>query len=49
MSDGGLGLGTTVTGVVFLLVIRAVVGQLAVSRRDRTPPLAAGATEVPAR
>ena len=48
-SDGGLGLGTTVTSVVFLLVILAVVGYLAVSRRDQTPPLAADAAQVPAR
>jgi uncharacterized membrane-anchored protein len=40
-SDGGLGLGTTVTSVVFLVVILAVVAYLAVSRRDQTPPLAA--------
>jgi uncharacterized membrane-anchored protein len=48
-SDGGLGLGTTVTSVVFLLVILAVVSYLAVSRRDQTPPLAADAAGVPAR
>ncbi|GAA1652487.1 COG4705 family protein [Georgenia ruanii] len=32
--DGGLGLGTVVTSALFLLVILAVVGYLAVSRRD---------------
>jgi uncharacterized membrane-anchored protein len=48
-SDGGLGLGTTVTSVVFLLVIVAVVGYLAVSGRDRTPPVAAEAARVSAR
>jgi uncharacterized membrane-anchored protein len=40
-SDGGLGLGTTVTSLVFLLVIVAVVSYLAVTGRDRTPPVAA--------
>jgi uncharacterized membrane-anchored protein len=38
-SDGGLGLGTTVTSVVFLAVILAVVGYLAVSKRDQLPPV----------
>ncbi|WP_138732211.1 COG4705 family protein [Modestobacter excelsi] len=47
-SDGGLGLGTTVTSVVFLLVILAVVSYLAVSKRDQTP-LAADAARVPTR
>jgi uncharacterized membrane-anchored protein len=40
-SDGGLGLGTTVTSILFLLVILAVVSYLAVTKRDQTPPLAA--------
>ena len=42
-SDGGLGLGTTLTSLVFLLVIAAVVGYLAVTRRDQLPPVAADA------
>jgi len=36
-SDGGLGLGTTWTSVLFLITILAVVCYLAVSRRDQTP------------
>jgi uncharacterized membrane-anchored protein len=36
-ADGGLGLGTTVTSVVFLVVILVVVTYLAVTRRDQTP------------
>jgi uncharacterized membrane-anchored protein len=40
-ADGGLGLGTTVTSVLFLLVILAVVSYLAVTKRDQIPPLAA--------
>jgi uncharacterized membrane-anchored protein len=36
-ADGGLGLGTTVTSIVFLVVILVVVGYLAVTRRDQTP------------
>jgi uncharacterized membrane-anchored protein len=39
-SDGGLGLGTTLTSILFLLVILAVVSYLAVTKRDQTPPLA---------
>jgi uncharacterized membrane-anchored protein len=35
--DGGLGLGTTVTSVAFLVVILVVVAYLAVTRRDQTP------------
>jgi uncharacterized membrane-anchored protein len=38
-TDGGLGLGTTVTSAIFLAVILAVVAYLAVSRRDQTPPV----------
>ena len=34
-ADGGLGLGTTVTSVVFLLTILGVVAFLTVTRRDR--------------
>lgn len=34
-ADGGLGLGTTVTSALFLLAILAVVGYLAVTRRDQ--------------
>ncbi|WP_138758484.1 COG4705 family protein [Modestobacter altitudinis] len=40
-ADGGLGLGTTVTSLVFLVVILTVVGFLAVTERDRTPPVTA--------
>jgi uncharacterized membrane-anchored protein len=36
-ADGGLGFGTTVTSVVFLVVILAAVAYLAVTRRDQTP------------
>ena len=35
-ADGGLGLGTTVTSVIFLVVILALVIYLAVTRRDQT-------------
>jgi uncharacterized membrane-anchored protein len=38
--DGGLGLGTTVTSVIFLLTILGVVSYLAVSKRDQLPPMA---------
>ncbi len=41
-ADGGLGLGTTVTSVIFLAAIVAVVGYLAVSKRDQLPPVAVG-------
>lgn len=41
--DGGLGLGTTVTSAVFLVVILAVVVFLAVTRRDQTPAVAVNA------
>ena len=36
-ADGGLGLGTTVTSILFLLAIVAVVAYLTRSRRDETP------------
>jgi uncharacterized membrane-anchored protein len=36
--DGGLGLGTTVTSVLFLAVILLLVVYLAVTRVDQTPP-----------
>lgn len=38
-TDGGLGLGTTVTSLVFLAVILAVVSYLAVTKRDQLPPV----------
>ena len=38
-ADGGLGLGTTVTSLVFLAVIVAVVAYLAVTKRDQLPPV----------
>jgi len=41
--DGGLGLGTTLTSVLFLVTIVAVVTYLAVSKRDQLPPVEAGA------
>lgn len=47
-ADGGLGLGTTLTSVVFLATILAVVSYLAVSRRDQLPPVDAGRDVVPA-
>ena len=37
-ADGGLGVGTTVTSYVFLLVILALVAYLTSTRRDQTPP-----------
>jgi uncharacterized membrane-anchored protein len=43
-ADGGWGLGTTVTSVVFLSVILVVVTYLAVTGRDRSPALTADAT-----
>lgn len=43
-ADGGLGIGTTVTSYVFLLVILVLVGYLTVSRRDQTPPEVAQAS-----
>ena len=43
--DGGLGLGTTVTSAVFLVVILAVVVFLAVTRRDQTAAVTVGATD----
>jgi uncharacterized membrane-anchored protein len=38
-ADGGLGLGTTLTSGVFLLVILAVVVFLAITRRDQSEPV----------
>ncbi|HEV7872121.1 MAG TPA: hypothetical protein VGO95_12770 [Modestobacter sp.] len=38
-ADGGLGLGTTVTSLLFLVVIVAVVSYLAVTKRDQIPPV----------
>jgi uncharacterized membrane-anchored protein len=38
--DGGLGLGTTVTSVIFLAAIGALVAFLTVTKRDRTPGVA---------
>ncbi|MCO7218387.1 hypothetical protein [Klenkia sp. PcliD-1-E] len=38
-ADGGLGLGTTVTSILFLVTILAVVSYLAVSKRDQLPPV----------
>jgi uncharacterized membrane-anchored protein len=38
-ADGGLGLGTTVTSLLFLVVILAVVSYLSVTKRDQTPPV----------
>jgi uncharacterized membrane-anchored protein len=40
---GGLGLGSTVTSVVFLAVILVVVGYLAVTGRDQSPAVVAAA------
>jgi uncharacterized membrane-anchored protein len=40
-ADGGLGLGTTVTSLLFLLVILAVVTYLSITKRDQIPPVAA--------
>jgi uncharacterized membrane-anchored protein len=40
--DGGLGLGTTLTSVLFLGTILVVVGYLSITRRDATRVLAAG-------
>ncbi len=37
-ADGGLGLGTTGTSVIFLTTILALVSFLTVTRRDQTPP-----------
>jgi uncharacterized membrane-anchored protein len=49
-ADGGLALGTTVTSLVFLLVILGVVTFLAVTRRDQLPPVVAdGGVVEPAR
>ncbi|MDQ1655154.1 MAG: hypothetical protein QOD41_237 [Cryptosporangiaceae bacterium] len=40
-TDGGLGLGTTVTSVIFLVTIVAVVAYLVRTRRDEQPAVAA--------
>ncbi|MGZ4571672.1 MAG: COG4705 family protein [Blastococcus sp.] len=45
-SDGGLGLGTTITSAGFLVVILAVVTYLAASRRDQAPAVELHADEV---
>lgn len=42
-ADGGLGLGTTVTSILFLVTILAVVAYLSVTKRDQTPPVVADA------
>jgi uncharacterized membrane-anchored protein len=42
-ADGGLGLGTTVTSLLFLATILALVAFLAVTKRDQTPPELAAA------
>jgi uncharacterized membrane-anchored protein len=47
-ADGGLGLGTTVTSLLFLLVILVVVTYLSITERDQIPPVAE-ADLVPAR
>jgi uncharacterized membrane-anchored protein len=44
-ADGGLGLGTTVTSVVFLVVILVVVAYLAVTKRDQSPAVVTRAAE----
>ncbi len=41
-ADGGLGLGTTMTSLIFLTAILATVVYLVLSKRDRTPPEKAG-------
>ena len=38
-ADGGLGLGTTLTSVIFLVTIVAVVTYLTVTERDQLPPV----------
>ncbi|MCW2510698.1 MAG: hypothetical protein JWP68_3846, partial [Modestobacter sp.] len=38
-ADGGLGLGTTITSLIFLLVILAVVIYLSITKRDQIPPV----------
>jgi uncharacterized membrane-anchored protein len=42
-ADGGLGLGTTVTSIVFPIAILAVVTYLSISKRDEPPPVDADA------
>jgi uncharacterized membrane-anchored protein len=48
-ADGGLGLGTTVTSLIFLLAILAVVAYLTVSKRDQLPPVDADEVAVTGR
>lgn len=43
-ADGGLGLGTTVTSLVFLATTLAVVSYLALTERDQLPPVEVDAT-----
>ena len=38
--DGGIGLGTFATSMIFLAAILGLVAYLTVSRRDRTPAVA---------
>jgi uncharacterized membrane-anchored protein len=38
-ADGGLGLGTTLTSVIFLVTILVVVAYLSVTKRDQIPPV----------
>jgi hypothetical protein len=45
--DGGLGLGTTMTSVIFLSAIFATVLFLTITRRDTTPATANAGTDVP--
>jgi uncharacterized membrane-anchored protein len=44
-SDGGLGLGTVVTSVLFLVTILVLVGYLAITRTDETPASAGPVTD----
>ncbi len=44
-ASGGLGLGTTTTSIIFLLTILAVVVFLTITKRDRTEPESALATD----
>jgi len=41
-ADGGLGLGTTITSVIFLATILALVGYLTITKIDRTERIASG-------
>jgi uncharacterized membrane-anchored protein len=45
-ADGGLGLGTTLTSVIFLATILAVVTFLSISKRDQLPPVPADTAAV---